>query len=327
MVQQAAESVQQASAASRFRQHVEFLNPVNEKAINFLSTEAMDYPCSNMEEFRTLCNLTRQLCKVLFGSDVQLQTQRIDEGGLDGDLCAVITAAGSSKAVAVVWPTAEKLKDIKRLAEDASIQQLYIVNPLWKTEGNLVSEFGIGPWRKANEEFVATFEPSYQLFEQRIGAPSSINMANNSRYASGGVVRVLRAYPGQYEVHVMASNGASQPIGAFPQKPSYRQLDDLIAQARKAKVEIFGVAARASVMKAPASEATEGSTSSSRMSFYSSDEVTQMEPQQLRRVLMNLGLPSAGTPVKLQQRCLAVASAVENGTDLEAAVAAAKRLR
>lgn len=63
------------------------------------------------------------------------------------------------------------------------------------------------------------------------------------------------------------------------------------------------------------------------MSFYSSDEVTQMEPQQLRRVLMNLGLPSAGTPVKLQQRCLAVASAVENGTDLEAAVAAAKRLR
>lgn len=73
--------------------------------------------CSNMEEFRTLCNLTRQLCKVLFGSDVQLQTQRIDEGGLDGDLCAVITAAGSSKAVAVVWPTAEKLKDIKRLAE------------------------------------------------------------------------------------------------------------------------------------------------------------------------------------------------------------------
>lgn len=45
MVQQAAESVQQASAASRFRQHVEFLNPVNEKAINFLSTEAMDYPC------------------------------------------------------------------------------------------------------------------------------------------------------------------------------------------------------------------------------------------------------------------------------------------
>lgn len=96
------------------------------------------------------------------------------------------------------------------LLQDASIQQLYIVNPLWKTEGNLVSEFGIGPWRKANEEFVATFEPSYQLFEQRIGAPSSINMANNSRYASGGVVRVLRAYPGQYEVHVMASNGASQ---------------------------------------------------------------------------------------------------------------------
>jgi hypothetical protein len=40
-----------------------------------------------------------------------------------------------------------------------------------------VSEFGIGPWRKANEDFLATFEKSYQLYEQRIGAPSSVDVA------------------------------------------------------------------------------------------------------------------------------------------------------
>jgi hypothetical protein len=50
--------------------------------------------------------------------------------------------------------------------QDKRIGKLIVVNPLWKTQGQLVSEFGIGPWRKANEEFLATFEPAYSLFEQ-----------------------------------------------------------------------------------------------------------------------------------------------------------------
>lgn len=45
-----------------------------------------------------------------------------------------------------------------------------------QTEGLVVSEFGIGPWRKANEDFLATFECTYQLYEQRIGAPSSVDV-------------------------------------------------------------------------------------------------------------------------------------------------------
>lgn len=39
-----------------------------------------------------------------------------------------------------------------------------------------MSDLGVGPWRKANEEFLATFERSYQLYEQRIGAPSSVDI-------------------------------------------------------------------------------------------------------------------------------------------------------
>lgn len=39
------------------------------------------------------------------------------QGGIDGDLCCLLTAGGASKeAVAVVWPTAEKLKLLKQLA-------------------------------------------------------------------------------------------------------------------------------------------------------------------------------------------------------------------
>ena len=78
----------------------------------------------------------------------------------------------------------------------------------------MVSDFGIGPWRKANEEFVACFEPSYCLFEQRIGAPSSVNLARGSRYENGGVLRTQRCYPGPYEVHAMAPNGISQVKGS-----------------------------------------------------------------------------------------------------------------
>jgi hypothetical protein len=46
-----------------------------------------------------------------------------------------------------------------------------------------------------------------------------------------------------------------------------------------------------------------------------------------RRVLVNLGLPGAGTPAKLQQRALAVAEVVAQGRSLSDAVEVARRLR
>ena len=48
---------------------------------------------------------------------------------------------------------------------------------------------------------------------------------------------------------------------------------------------------------------------------------------QLRRVLLGLGLPTAGTIGKLQTRALAVAEAVAQGADMEAAVKKAKAVR
>ena len=35
----------------------------------------------------------------------------------------------------------------------------------------VVSDFGIGPWKKAAEDFLATFEPAYFIREKRIGSP------------------------------------------------------------------------------------------------------------------------------------------------------------
>jgi hypothetical protein len=197
------------------------------------------------QQFKTLVNVTKDVLSALLpllgapaAAPADLAVRRVDEGGLDGDLCAVVSAP-NKRAVAVVWPTAEKLPLLKKLAADPQIGTLIAVNPLWKTEGNLVSEFGLLPWdRKANEEFVATLAPSYALYEQRIGAPSSVNLARGTRYETGAVVRVQRTHPGAYAVHVMAADGASQAIGAFDSRPSYKQLDALIADARAAKLEV-----------------------------------------------------------------------------------------
>eukprot|EP00878_Enallax_costatus_P028830 GHUV01031180.1.p1 GENE.GHUV01031180.1~~GHUV01031180.1.p1 ORF type:complete len:283 (+),score=91.74 GHUV01031180.1:214-1062(+) len=282
-----------------------------------------------MKEFETIVGVTKSLLKKLLGPDVSLKTTRIDEGGIDGDLCATV-GAGDKQALAVVWPTAEKLKQIKQYAEDSSTKLLLVVNPLWKTEGNLVSELGFGPWRKANEDFIATFERSYQLYEQRVGAPSSVDLATGTRYVSGAVVRVLRVYPEQYVVHVVAGDGTSQAIGGFSERPSYKQLEQLIESARQAKLEIFALARKASSLDREAgikSPEEVAASSSSDAAFYSPAEIQAMDSKSIRRVLVSLGLPGAGTPVKLQQRALAVAEAVAAGESLEAAVEKARRLR
>lgn len=60
--------------------------------LNPSAAEVMDYPCSNMKEFEAIVGVTRSLLRQLLGEAVELRTQRIDEGGIDGDLCAVVSA-------------------------------------------------------------------------------------------------------------------------------------------------------------------------------------------------------------------------------------------
>ncbi len=40
----------------------------------------------------------------------------------------------------------------------------------------VISDFGFGPWRKAADDFLATFEPSYALKEKRIGSPGAARL-------------------------------------------------------------------------------------------------------------------------------------------------------
>ena len=54
--------------------------------------------------------------RLIGNEEASLKIRRIDEGGIDGDLCAVISSPGL-EVVCLVWPTAGKLKTLKSLAE------------------------------------------------------------------------------------------------------------------------------------------------------------------------------------------------------------------
>lgn len=42
-----------------------------------------------------------------------------------------------------------------------------MINPQWQG-GNLVNDFGVGPWRRRSEDFVASFQEVYILKQMRI---------------------------------------------------------------------------------------------------------------------------------------------------------------
>ena len=49
-----------------------------------------------------------------------------------------------------------------------------------------------------------------------------MDAATGTRFVEGGVVRVLRSYPGEFQVFAMAANGSSQQLAAVQGEPSYQ---------------------------------------------------------------------------------------------------------
>ena len=76
--------------------------------------------------------------------DAAVTLQRLDD---DADPCGLFTLEDRSVA-AVLLPSAERLPQIRKLAEDKRITTLLIVNAQWDPPGaTLISDFGIGPWK------------------------------------------------------------------------------------------------------------------------------------------------------------------------------------
>jgi hypothetical protein len=142
--------------------------------------------------------------------------------GLEGPLQAQVLddadAVGSWEGQAlglVLFPTAETLKEVRRVADARAGGLTILANPQWSFSGNVVSDFGIFPWqRAAAEELIATFQTTYAVQQCRI---------------NGDYCRWLYTYPSGWQVNVVVGPGESKCIvqgGA--ERPSYAEVEKLL---------------------------------------------------------------------------------------------------
>jgi len=210
----ALEAVKRACDAGVTRQAVEFvMRPT-------AATDLDDWPGGQPQRFRSLEPLVSNLLRGLGGG---VPTQRVIE---EGD--AVVSFV-SLTHTAVTFPTADTLRALKDL-EASNRSFLIIVNPAWSiaASSNFVSDFGIGPWKAANEAFVAKFVETFSLRESRI---------------RGQEVRILRSFPSDYTVFALLGS-ETQVLGTFPERPSFAQLDLLVTAMGAASIANASVADR-----------------------------------------------------------------------------------
>jgi hypothetical protein len=315
MIDQAAAAVSAAIAQGQTRLQIDLLLPVNEKERRFTATEPDDYPCSLQREFDVVATLTIGLLqRVLGDTNAVIGSKRLDDGGVEGEPCAVLYLKSDPKKIAaVVYPTADRLNQIKDLAKESQ-RPLLLVNPQWREEGQVISDFGIGPWKKAAMDFLGTFLPAYFLKEKRIGSPGTIDTATGTRFATGGVIRVLRRWPGVYEAYAMSADGSSQLLSSTESEPRYNELDAMITEGRKRKLEIFELAKKASYMYITEEEAVgsgyenedeNGGREAPRpagAAMMSDADIEALDAASVRRLLAAYGQPTSGKISKLKER-------------------------
>lgn len=302
MVDQAADAVKAAIGDGKRRHQVTFLLPVNEKEISFMATEPVDYPCSLQKEFDTACALAEALLAKL-APGAEAVGKDVGEAGTEGEPCRLLYTRDKSVG-AIIYPTAERLKDIEGAV--AMLESLVIVNPQWSDgRGQVISDFGFGPWRKRAEDFLATFERSDSLVETRIGNPGSIDTATGERFVNGGVVRVLRAYPGAYDVHCVIADGTSAFLTTADARPGYKELEAAITAGRAQGMEIF-TRGREIWRGSTAGVAVTAGSSPSRGA--TAEDVDLLDKSTIHRMLLARGLPTSGRLSTLRERLKAALS-------------------
>ena len=147
----------------------------------------------------------------------------------------VQNASGSVRALVI--PNAQDLKVLRELAElgDANGTQItLLVNPQWNDVGQVVSDFGVGPWRKKATSFLDTFAAVYSLTEKRVGAAATRDPANGGDFMGvGGVARVLKLLGSEYQVFAMGQDGSSECVCVVQETPTYEYLEKQVFTKRE----------------------------------------------------------------------------------------------
>ncbi|GAX83781.1 hypothetical protein CEUSTIGMA_g11206.t1 [Chlamydomonas eustigma] len=203
---QSAAAIQAAYKDGMRRQHVELLLPL------IGATDLDDWPGGIRQQFKAAQPLVEYILRTVKQSE-----------GLQGPLATAIWDQGDAVAAwtntrlaAVLFPTAATMDKLKALVKkDGGPELLIVINPQWETKGLMFgqSDFGFGPWRAESEALVASLEPSYQFKQLRV---------------YGDDVRLLKAHPGLWQVHVLGREGKSELIGVQDMKPTYQQVEALL---------------------------------------------------------------------------------------------------
>jgi hypothetical protein len=141
------------------------------------------------------------------GLEGRITAEWIDEGDCVG-------AWQSEKVAAVVFPTADSLKEVRRIDDALSGNRLIlVVNPQWQPQGQIVSDFGFGKNRRTAERYVASLDEIYSLRRIRV---------------LGDEVRVLRCYPSRWQVHYVRAAGDMELISVEQEKPTYQRVLEIL---------------------------------------------------------------------------------------------------
>ncbi|KAL4855618.1 hypothetical protein ACK3TF_003942 [Chlorella vulgaris] len=209
-VAQAAQAVLRAWDDGIRRQAIELLLPQADA-----SAEG-GWPGGIRQQFRVAKPMVELLLlrlKQYQGLAGRITAEFLDEGDCVG-------AWQSERLGAVLFATAESMPDLRRIDDALSGERLtLVINPQWQIQGQVISDFGIGRARKAAERFVAALEEVYCLRRVRV---------------FGDDVRILRCYPGQWQVHYVPPGQATKTVllSSEDAKPTFQRLIELLKAVR-----------------------------------------------------------------------------------------------
>lgn len=209
-IEQAVSACKQARRDGLTRLQLELLLPL------IGATDLDDWPGGIQQQFKAATPVVSTLLEGLIDTQELAQENTTKTYILDdGDAVGVWE---SEKVVLVLFPNADCLEKVKTL-DNESGRLLLLVNPQWQG-GQVISDFGFGAQRKQREEFVTRFNIVYYLKQLRI---------------LGEDVRVLKCYPGKWQIFVVDSKGDSDCIAVEDGKPSYNKLQDLLRSREGSK--------------------------------------------------------------------------------------------
>ena len=220
-----AASVIRAASTSHRRQRIQLLLPINQRKNEFTSVEPDDYGMNDADVYKAAMETASAMIRAVDPDRGEMSATRVDD---DNDPVGVLqNAKGSVRALVI--PNAQNLQNLRDLAAlgDANGTQItLLVNPQWNEAGQVVSDFGLGPWRRKAMDFLQTFESTYSLTEYRVGAAATRDPARGGDYMGvGGVARVLKTHDGTWQTFAMGADGSSECVRADATEPTYEYLE------------------------------------------------------------------------------------------------------